>query len=369
MLYLHRIAQRTPWCALAALLAVLVVAGPALACPVPETSRAFSPAGDDTEYAAVPGGSFQHGLTWSVTGNPSVVAAATPLADDGASVRLQPGDSVTSPSFCIDRFYRFVRLGARATDTDAKLQAVALWTGDDGKPKQTPLDDLDANRYRTWGPSHGLRLRGVVPKDGGVRDIRLRFTAEGGRAGGWLLDDVHLAYRPPQTCSIDTATQAFASWGDDALYVGVPGGSFEDGLTWVSTGSPGVVAADNPLAVGGTPSQAAVQLGSGDSITSPVICLDRYTPTVRFAAHAADSASTLKLTVLWTDPDGNARQTLLAGLDAKRQPAWAPSRILDLKDAVPADDAVRNVRLRFSISGLSGTWLLDDVYVDPFRRC
>jgi hypothetical protein len=70
---------------------------------------------------------------------------------------------------------------------------------------------------------------------------------------------------------------------------------------------------------------------------------------------------------LWTDDAGKAKQTDL-GDDNDTASSWAPSRIIDFKDAVPRGDGARHVRLRFWVDGKSGAWLLDDVYVDPHKR-
>lgn len=353
--------------AVVALSAVLAFAPTALACPPPLTSQAFRSSGDGGQYAPIPGGSFEEGLTWSATGAPALVSESQP--SEGASARavaLHGGDSITSPAVCIDRYSTYVRFTLRADESDSKLKLAVLWTGDDGTPRRTVLDDHDAKQYRAWGLSRIVNLKDAVPKGDAVRDIRLRFSVDGA-SPAWLVSNVQISYAPPRVCPEVGTTRAFGPWGDDADYAEMPGGSFEDGLTWTQTGSPELVAAGNPLEVNGV-SSTAVLLRAADSITSPSICIDETYPTLRFVLRGMDPSSKLKLDVLWTGENGRPEQTRLDDHDAKQYGAWGLSRIVRLRDAVPRGEAVRDIRLRFSVKGATGAWLLDDVYIDPFRR-
>ena len=172
---------------------------------------------------------------------------------------------------------------------------------------------------------------------------------------------------PALACGVPDTSQPFSRWGDDADYVLMPGGSFEEAAGWSTIGSSLVVDADNPFEIGGQGARA-LRLDSGDSATSPSICIDRSYPHVRFVLRGQDATSKLKLSVLWTDARGRAMQEPLDDHDAKTYRAWGPSRTVRLKRALPRGEAIRDIRLRFWVEGKAGSWLIDDVYVDPYKR-
>jgi len=169
----------------------------------------------------------------------------------------------------------------------------------------------------------------------------------------------------PACPSVDT-TQAFSRWGDHGQYTAVPGGSFDADTGWSASGTAAIVDADNPfgLAAGA----GALRLGAGASMTSPPICIDRSYPHLRFVLRASEARAKLTLTVLFADAKGKVIDAQLAAYDAKPYRAWNVSRIVKLGAAVPRAADVRDIRLRFSVGGRSGAWLVDDVYLDPYKR-
>jgi hypothetical protein len=162
-------------------------------------------------------------------------------------------------------------------------------------------------------------------------------------------------------------SRPFERWGDDSDYTTVPGGAFEGALGWDAVGAPTLVPEEDPFSLGGT-GASSVHLSLGESITSPVLCLSRLHPHLRFVARAGGK-SHLRLDVLWTDDKGKAKETSLEDHDSNRYRDWAPSRLVKLKKVLPKDlDTVRNVRLRFRQTDGDGGWLIDDVFVDPVKR-
>jgi hypothetical protein len=168
-------------------------------------------------------------------------------------------------------------------------------------------------------------------------------------------------------CPRPDTTPAFSPWGDEADYFPMPGGQFEDGLVWTGSGSPEVVESDSPFELG-RPGSHALRLRAGDAVVSPSICIDRSYRHIRFVLRGLDASSKLRLAVLWTDERGREMRTTLDDHDAKAYRAWGVSRIVRLRKAVPRGEAVHDIRLRFWVEGKRGTWLVDDVYVDPYKR-
>ena len=168
-------------------------------------------------------------------------------------------------------------------------------------------------------------------------------------------------------CPIPDSWHAFSRWGDEADYVLMPGGSFEDGIGWPGSGTPQIVDADNPLEPDG-PGTRALRLGSGDSVTSPSLCIDRHYPHLRFLLRGEDAGAKLKLTVLWEDANGRQKQAPLDDHDPKAYRSWGISSVVKLRKAVPRGEGTHDIRLRFRVEGKAGAWLIDDVYVDPYKR-
>jgi hypothetical protein len=169
------------------------------------------------------------------------------------------------------------------------------------------------------------------------------------------------------SCPRQQTTQAFATWGDAAAYALVVGGAFES-LTWSVTGTAALAPENEPFGIAGG-GVSSVRLASGDSVTSPVLCLSRDHPHLRFLARATEPRSRLRLVVSYDEGKGRAHTVTLTDQLGDRYAAWAPSPDVDLKKVLPAEGAVRNVRLRFSVGGTQpGSWLVDAVFVDPVMR-
>ena len=159
----------------------------------------------------------------------------------------------------------------------------------------------------------------------------------------------------------------FERWGDRGDYTLAAGGSFEGALSWAPTGSPSLVAENDPFALAG-PGRTSVALTGRQAITSPLVCVSGSHPYLRFVARAKDSTSRLVLEVLWNDK-GVYKEKVLEEHPADLWRRWAPSKIVPLGNALPTGSGeVHQVRLRFRLKDGFGAWLVDDVFVDPFKK-
>ena len=120
--------------------------------------------------------------------------------------------------------------------------------------------------------------------------------------------------------------------------------------------------ADNePWYVHGRDVPRALRLKTGDCVTTPPLCVSPLHPTMRFFVRN-DRGLPGTLTVEVVLHDGLALPIgVLAGLGDDE---WAPSAQLP----VLADLVDDEVAFRFTAGGLGGTWTVDDVYVDPYRK-
>jgi hypothetical protein len=168
---------------------------------------------------------------------------------------------------------------------------------------------------------------------------------------------------PPQfgTCDDALLTQPFAAFGDLADYKLVAGGDFEAGAT-------GWDFADGAaLGAGGRSGDASAVLPEGASVTSPATCVNAAYPTLRFFARTLTGAPSgqLRVELLYRDqPAGSA--AIPAGVV---QPAgdWTPSRRMRTV-SVAASALTGDASLSLRFTAVRGTWAIDDVFVDPYRR-
>lgn len=175
---------------------------------------------------------------------------------------------------------------------------------------------------------------------------------------------VLLPAAPAAACPEVPTTAAFADWGDDSQYAPVAGGTFEE-LSWATTGPAELIMENNPFSVAG-PGASSLWLGSGSTVTSPELCVSRYYPHLRFVARAEQKPE-LKVEVLYTDDHGRPNVTAVGSEHGDRYPTWGPSKQVKLKKVLPTGEEVRDVHVRFAVKG-KGTWLVDDVLIDPAKR-
>jgi hypothetical protein len=171
-------------------------------------------------------------------------------------------------------------------------------------------------------------------------------------------------------CDDAALSRAFASWGDNALYKLAPKGDFESGLDGMTVRGARTVAGSEPWGVTGKVGARALELTAGDSVTLPGTCMNAGNPTFRMFTRSSGGLlgllPVLKVDVLYRD---SALRILPipAGV-ALPSRNWQPSlhqlTLSILGAALAGGEDMVGIRL----TAVSGTWLVDDVLVDPFRR-
>jgi hypothetical protein len=166
-------------------------------------------------------------------------------------------------------------------------------------------------------------------------------------------------------CEGRVIEQPFTAWDDTLDYFLAPDGDFSAGAAdWDLAGAT-VVEENEPWNVHGSETAAAVQIDSGSSATSPWICVGLDDPTMRFFAHSTgDAAGTLDVEVLYTDGDGNGQALTIGTITGDSAVEWTPVTPLP----ITANTYEMTVAFRFTPQGSDSSWLIDDVYIDPYRK-
>jgi hypothetical protein len=159
------------------------------------------------------------------------------------------------------------------------------------------------------------------------------------------------------SCPTAPESQPFAPWGDSASYELAPGGDFESS-DWALDGGAELVAGSEPFAATGSLGAQSLSLPTGASATSPFMCLDGSTPTLRFFTDGGGSLRVAIQTGSVTIPVGVVTASS----------TWAPSPIVLTGATLLGALNGGTVSARIVISALKGDPRVDDVFVDPWNR-
>jgi hypothetical protein len=172
------------------------------------------------------------------------------------------------------------------------------------------------------------------------------------------------------SCPQTDSSQVFLRWLDIANYQPAPDGGFEAGAKGWGLDGAKTVAGNEPYDVGASSDDTSLRVPAGGSATTPTFCVGLEHPTARFFAKRVGGSllSTLRVDVRFEDSLGVTHE-LPIGLVALNGGSWQPSLpmllVANLLPLLPGDHTP--VQLRFVPQG-GGSWLVDDVYVDPFKH-
>jgi hypothetical protein len=169
------------------------------------------------------------------------------------------------------------------------------------------------------------------------------------------------------TCPDTPIVQPFVQWGDSADYFLAPDGGFEQGgAGWTQLGRAAVVSGSEPVALNAAGDDSSLRQPAGSSATSPLFCIGAEHRSLRFVAQAATS-SRLDVDVIVGEGPTSGRTYRLATVGGTG--GWAPSDVVQMvvNDVAAERGGTIDVRLRFTPRG-AGSWTIDDVFVDPYRK-
>ncbi len=181
--------------------------------------------------------------------------------------------------------------------------------------------------------------------------------------GGLLTSSAQAA---STSCPATITSMPFALWGDTSSYSLVPGGSFETSPTgWTFSGGASRVLGSDPYPITGMVGLWSLGLPAGASAQSPVMCVEATERTYRFMAHSQGTEATIRPELVYETSLGT--HTIL-GKQVTLKHSWEPSPILYtgalLVTAITGESA--HLALRFTT--LSGSAVIDDVFIDPRMR-
>jgi hypothetical protein len=173
-----------------------------------------------------------------------------------------------------------------------------------------------------------------------------------------------------QACSYSGAKNVFGPWGDQRNYVLAPDGGFEAGGSgWQLNRGAAVADGNESYYLNGAGDSKSLSLPAGSSAVSPPVCMSIDTPSFRLVArNTGDPSARLGVEATYTLL-GLVRTKTAGTIQAGS--SWAPtqstSTVLTLSTIV-GTLIPSAIEIRFTPLDAGVNWLVDDVYIDPFRR-
>ena len=168
-------------------------------------------------------------------------------------------------------------------------------------------------------------------------------------------------------CESQSLSQPFLPWADVAQYTLTPDGSFEAGAASWSLNGAAVADGNESFYVTSASDSHSLSIASGGSATSGVMCVGVEHPTLRFFARRVGGTflSTLRVNVLYENALGLVESlpigVVTGGSNWSVTPVYAV--VANLLPLVPGERTP--VAFKFTPQG-GASWVIDDVYVDPW---
>ncbi len=155
-------------------------------------------------------------------------------------------------------------------------------------------------------------------------------------------------------CDSPPSSPVFARWLDPANYFLAPDGGFENGAEGWDLRGASVVDGNESFGLGG-PGTQSLRLPAGSSATSPAVCVGIDHPTFRYVFRTTSGPLLAALRVSVVLPGGAAVPVgTVTGSSS-----WTPSPVTLIGANLIAD------AVAFRFTPISGSWQVDDLYVDP----
>ena len=158
--------------------------------------------------------------------------------------------------------------------------------------------------------------------------------------------------------------QPFAQFGDYNDYFAFSNNGFESGTTGWKLSSAFVGAGNEPWGVNGG-GDSSLTIAAGGSAASPKVCTALNAPGWRMFAHSNNANGPLQAQIVFYGLLGNVTGILnVASFSPSGYGSWQPSA--DVPSILSLPLLTYSAQLRLTSTATSGTWQVDDVFVDPF---
>jgi hypothetical protein len=158
--------------------------------------------------------------------------------------------------------------------------------------------------------------------------------------------------------------QPFSQFGDQNSYFAFPNNGFEGGTTGWKLSGASVGSGNEPWYVNGS-GNSSLTIGPGGSASTPKVCAALNAPHWRLFAHSNGANGSLTAQVIFYGLLGNVTGILnFTSFNASGYTSWEPSSFVPSTLALPL--LTYSAQLRLTSTATSGTWQVDDVYVDPW---
>jgi len=158
--------------------------------------------------------------------------------------------------------------------------------------------------------------------------------------------------------------QPFAQFGDQNDYFAFSNNGFESGTAGWTVANAFVSGGNEPWAVNGG-GNSSLTIGPGGSASGPNVCAALNAPGWRMFAHSKGANGPLQAQVIFYGLLGNVTGILnFTSFSPSGYTTWQPSG--DVPSALALPLLTYAAQLRLTSTATSGTWQVDDVFVDPF---
>lgn len=170
-------------------------------------------------------------------------------------------------------------------------------------------------------------------------------------------------------CTETETRKAFLRFGDLSDYALAPDGGFENGAAgWTRSLGAFPVWGNEWHFI--APGRRALFMGPLSYAVSPPFCVDESHPYFRFMVQSNFFLGSLFTAVIWRNAEGRVTGSLLLTWPrADFMPkAWWPTFLRPLSMGIPEAREGGAVTAQLVFATIGGSYLIDNVMVDPYRR-
>jgi hypothetical protein len=183
-------------------------------------------------------------------------------------------------------------------------------------------------------------------------------------SAAWIVSGISAGSAMAASCAYTQTSTLFSQWNDTNLYTPFQGSTLENGASgWSWGGGANIVNGDGNTLLSATGTHS-VQIPGGGTAKSPWLCVNSYTPSMRFFVRRVSGTGDLRVRGLIAS-GGSQLTTVTTIADATS--VWSPSDVVSFPPTFTATTTGVNVQIQF-VADAGTTFRIDDVELDPYLR-